>query len=277
MEQTKLHFIKYEGCGNHFIFIENRDVPVSNKVSFVPQVCTFGTSIGADGVIFVEKQGETVYWEYWNKDGTTVAMCGNGARCVAWHATLQKWDCRLLRNNYGIIQRFFLENQQVSVEMPKVVINEVDPRINELSSHDLNFEAFYQVGVPHAVFRVLDEIDIEKLSPNPIGEAVRNIVDVNTNIYKKGKDDVIAIRTYERGVYDETLACGSGCCSVAFHLWSKENPRKDGQYRLKVRSGALISVRVELDGTVFLSGPTRKVFEGRFEDFYVDRERRVLI
>lgn len=269
IEKKKLKFAKYQGCGNDFVFIENKSFPVSaDKKDFVVKTCSRGTSVGADGVIFVEKQDKVVYWEYFNSDGSLVAMCGNGARCVGAYAFHQNWDCDHLRNSHGVVQRFTLEDGVVCVEMPKPTIDGVPEGIPALSG-DANFSKFafgglYTIGVPHAVFEVED---VDNVSPNPIGEAVRAVIDVNTNIYTRTSPTSMTIRTYERGVYDETLACGSGCCSVAYHLWKNEKLEKGEKYSLKVRSGLTITVRIEDDGTIFLAGPTSKVFEGVLEDF----------
>lgn len=268
MEKPKIKFAKYQGCGNDFVFVESKTFPASiDKKEFVVKVSARGTAVGADGVIFVEKQDKTVYWEYFNSDGSFVAMCGNGARCAATYALHQHWDCDQLRNSHGIVQRFMLEDGQVCVEMPRAVTEEVPAGIPALASDPhlskYVFGALYTVGVPHAVFEV-GEVDAP---PTPIGEAVRAIIDVNTNIYNRTSPETITVRTYERGVYAETLACGSGCCAVAYHLWLKDKLEKGQKYFLKVRSGLTITVRVEADGSFFLAGPTSKVFEGVLEEF----------
>lgn len=272
MEKKQLKFAKYQGCGNDFIFIDNKSFPPSlDKKEFVTKYCTRGTSIGADGVIFVEKRDKEVYWEYFNSDGSLVAMCGNGARCVGAYAFHQGWDCDHLRNSHNVVQRFMLEDGLVCVEMPTAVAEEIPTGITDLAKDDslkaFKFGAFYTVGVPHVIFESESE-GFDTFSPNTIGEAVRNVIDVNTNIFTRVAPNALKIRTYERGVYGETLACGSGCCAVAYHLWKTHNSGKSDKYTLQVRSGLTITVRLEEDGTIFLSGPTSKVFDGVLEDFW---------
>jgi len=268
MEKQKIHFSKYEGAGNDFVFLKNSTFRTKDeKVRFVQKVCCRGTSIGADGTIFVEKRNKVAYWEYYNADGSLVAMCGNGARCVARYSLNQGWDCDQLENSHGIKQKFFQkENKEVCVEMPKIIVETVPEGVLKLGEDPLLkpyiYEGFYTLGVPHSIFRVEDI----NLSPNPIGEAFKKFIDVNTNIYKK-TEDALFVRTYERGVYDETLACGSGCCSVAHHLWSKEKIGKETNYYITVKSGLIVTVNIKDDGTIYLAGPARKVFDGTLDDF----------
>eukprot|EP01126_Amoeba_proteus_P043949 TRINITY_DN4856_c0_g1_i2.p2 TRINITY_DN4856_c0_g1~~TRINITY_DN4856_c0_g1_i2.p2 ORF type:complete len:207 (-),score=40.25 TRINITY_DN4856_c0_g1_i2:92-712(-) len=202
-------------------------------------------------------------------------MCGNGARCVALYAHHRRWTlegCNRLVNDDEMVQSFKITETsegvsavQVSME-PFAIIETPSPclfmKVIGPESRFPNFfyEGFYTVGVPHLLFSC-DDVP----SPVPIGEAMREVMDVNVNIFRRisdGDPTMAFVRTYERGVYGETMACGSGCCAVAYHLWLKEGKREETEFLLKVLSGMFVKVRITCDGGIFLSGPARMVFEG---------------
>jgi 2-aminoadipate transaminase len=296
MKQQKLKFSKYTGCGNDFIIVDNKlfdkfnfgkrensvaevneDFSKQNflsqkKIEFVCKYSPRGTSIGADGVIFVDLDNKhnTIFWEYYNNDGNRVTMCGNGARCVVQYA---------LDNGFNLTNDTILKNN--SVETPVQVnpdgtfsiliyknfsfhnIGKVECR--ELQQDYPNF-TWIEMRVPHMVFKLQSNLH-EIPSPVELGRKVKALGYItNTNLYTE-KNGKLYIRTYERGVWDETLACGTGCCAVAFYeALINKKLGYDIEYELIVKSGESIFVKIcpndDMTFNIYLKGHANKVFDG---------------
>ena len=255
-------FYKFHGTGNDFILIDNRMGRVFNPEQ-IRLWCNRHLGIGADGFILIEDDsaGTDFYMRYFNADGEEASLCGNGSRCavaLAHHLYLIDKDCAF-RAFDGIHQATILKQSsyswQVSLQMNEVtVIQEFDDGY------------FTDTGSPHFVqFKEnLDQFDIlqeGKLLRHDarFGEGCNiNFIDY--------KNDVLYVRTYERGVEDETLSCGTGVTASAIILINDQN-RPDGLYTVPVVTpGGNLTVKFNKKGDSFqnilLEGPAVFAFSG---------------
>lgn len=253
-KDIKIEFSKYSGCGNDFLIVDN-DIYHMNKEKmskFTQQHCRRGMDIGADGCIFVSRNENNLNWVYMNADGNSVEMCGNGARCVVQWGLDHGMKADKLINNFGIETNVLYEKNRFSIEMPKCTQVSY---LNKYVFDNCHFQGKVNVGVPHLVFESSEDI-----SPIKLGELYRDD-DSNVNVYQIiNKDKMTAkVRTYERGIWDETLACGSGCCAVAYTI--KERFKDIDQVNIMVQSGHMLKVKF-IGDQMYLRGSARKVFDG---------------
>lgn len=274
-----MHFSKYVGSGNDFILIDNRDLSFpSHDLAFISKLCHRQFGIGADGVILLENAKTADFkMRIFNADGSEAEMCGNGIRCFFKFIR----DCGIDRPSYLIetkeaqikLEEGKDEHVKVSMQQPFDVRFGIDLTIDliPLKIHFLN------TGVPHAVI-FLDEIkdsDLKDLAPKirfhpeffPKGTNV-NFVTIT------GKNE-IAIRTYERGVENETLGCGTGACASAIataHLFGVQHP-----VQVKTKSGEKLEIDFKIDQKnikdVTMSGPALFVYSGDLGTKKVNQSR----
>jgi diaminopimelate epimerase len=263
-----LTFTKMNGAGNDFVMLDNRDQSLSLDKAQIERLCDRHRGVGADGLLMVEpaQNGADFRMRYYNADGGEADMCGNGARCFARFA--QKVSGKdgnvAFETGAGLITaKFFGDLVQIQMSEPhSLQLGAVLEVAGEkLTVHALN------TGVPHAVTFVddLENTDIRKL-----GAALRYHLHfapkgTNANFATKLGPQSIAIRTYERGVEDETLACGTGmvACALIFHeLTGAASP-----IQVKVRGGETLEIAFEKVGDTYrnvtLTGPAEVTFEGR--------------
>jgi diaminopimelate epimerase len=263
-----IHFWKMNGAGNDFVMLDNRTLKHQLSTAQIATLCDRHRGVGADGLLAVEpaENGSDFRMRYYNADGGEAEMCGNGARCFARFANmLNGWNL-----------------EQVSFETPAGVIGATfhgdHVRILMSDPHSqrpgLKLDVagrpqtvhFVNTGVPHAVV-VVD--DLEAVPVVEWGAALRYHPEfqpkgTNAN-FMKVTPEGISIRTYERGVEDETLACGTGmvaCALVHHELTGAPSPVK-----VKVKGGDTLEIGFEktADGykNVTLTGPADLVFEGQ--------------
>jgi diaminopimelate epimerase len=244
----RVHFYKMTGSGNDFILIDNRKriIDSDNCQDFIRSICRHKVSVGADGVILIENDSEVDFrWRFFNSDGSEPDMCGNGSRCAARFAYLTGIvdNPRMaFHTNAGIIKAE-LWDTKVKVQMPA-------PRSMK---KDLHVEAegrafgldFINSGVPHAVCFLKDEKELEEVDVQRWGRALRfhpHFQPEGTNVdfvWIRNEHQII-VRTYERGVEGETLACGTGC--IASVLMSAIRNKMTSPVEVHVRSGELLTV-----------------------------------
>jgi diaminopimelate epimerase len=265
-----LRFTKMNGAGNDFVLIDNRagDVKLTGKQ--IARLCDRHRGVGADGVLLVEppKNGADFRMRYYNSDGGEAEMCGNGARCFA----------RFVQRKAEIGERISFETPagiigaQLLGELVRLNMSEPrDARFDvEISAGDRTWRAhLINTGVPHVVVSVskIDDLDV-----NGEGSAIRYHAmfapaGANANFLERRGAREIAIRTYERGVESETLACGTGVVASALVFAATQNT--DGPITVLVRGGNALSVDFRRDGNHFrevtLTGPAEFVFEGTIE------------
>jgi diaminopimelate epimerase len=265
-----LRFTKMNGAGNDFILFDNRTGSIDLDRSQIAQLCDRHRGIGADGILLLEKPTNRADFRmrYFNADGGEAEMCGNGARCFARFA-----------NKVGG------QKTKISFETPAGVISAelkgdlVTLRMTEPTDLQLNVDLsipdknktihFINSGVPHVVIPVskVDDADVRRE-----GAAIRHHKmflpnGTNVNFIEKRGPNKIAIRTYERGVEDETLACGTGIVASALIFAASEN--RNGPITVLARGGDELQVGFEKSGDRFrnvtLTGPAEFVFEGKVE------------
>ncbi len=217
----KIPFFKMNGSGNDFIIINNRQGIVESTIDitlkeFVRRVCKRKLSIGADGLILIEKDNEYDFrWRFFNSDGSEVEMCGNGSRCAARFAYLN--GIAPLNMKFSTLAGV-IEAQITGINTVKVQLTKPKDYIEELKLDGIDMTAsFINTGVPHVVYFV-DNVDI--VNVKEIGAKTRyheyfKDEGTNANFAEVIDRNTIKIRTYERGVEDETLACGTGATASA--------------------------------------------------------------
>lgn len=265
-----IHFWKMNGAGNDFVMLDNRDGCHVLSQGQIAALCDRHRGVGADGLLAVEPAEGTADFRmrYYNADGGEAEMCGNGARCFARFANmLSGWGLERVsfETPAGVIGATF-HGEQVRLAMS-------DPHslrmglVLDVAGRALEVH-FVNTGVPHAVV-VVD--DLESVPVVEWGAALRyhrEFQPKGTNAnFLKVTPDGIAIRTYERGVEGETLACGTGmvACALVHHLLNgAASPVK-----VKVKGGDTLEIGLERDGDAFknvtLTGPADIVFEGEIK------------
>ena len=256
----QLKFSKYHGTGNDFIMVYNYNDSYCLSQSDVKKICNRRFGVGADGLIIIENSLDADFkMTYYNADGFVGSMCGNGARCAVSFAKeleLIQNQCEFLAYD-GMHKGLILENGLVSIEMVDVSLIEVQNNIWKIDT-----------GSPHLIcFRdnVL-EIDVKHE-----GASIRNssnyIKDgINVNFVQLTNNEIF-IRTYERGVEDETLSCGTGAIASAIAAYESGLLNSD---RIKVNVlGGQLEVLFSKVGSkysnIHLIGPTKFVFNGEVD------------
>lgn len=257
----ELTFFKYQGAGNDFVMIDNR-ARVFNGIEreLFEQLCHRRFGIGADGLILLqEKEGFDFEMKYYNADGRESTMCGNGGRCVVMFAK----QLGIIEANASFLaidgphQAVVLEDGNVSLQM------------RDVSSIGRDNDAYVlNTGSPHYVQQVNDAKGVDVYSK---GKAIRNSTSyategINVNFVEIIGDGQLKVRTYERGVEDETYACGTGVTASAIAASQMQGlPNGDYEYGIETLGGPL-AVKYTFDnGTasnIWLTGPAVKVFDG---------------
>lgn len=266
-----IQFTKMSGSGNDFVIIDNR-VPVmddSKKVDFVKRVCDRKMSVGADGVIFVENSDKAdIKWDFYNDDGSSAEMCGNGGRCVARYAVEKgiASDELTLETVAGIIAAK-VDGAMVRVKLtaPENLQQNI---VAELNGSSYQIDSL-NTGVPHAI---IYSDNVDNVNVKEVGNGIRfhdafAPSGTNVNFVEKVGDHELKIRTYERGVEDETLACGTGTVAAAL-LSSYKNLVKP-PVKVETRGGEVLKVDFDpANGSdVYLEGLTRIAFEGTLGEY----------
>lgn len=266
----KIHFFKMTGTGNDFIVIDNRNplLDANNCTDFVQKACRHKLSVGADGVILIENDPEVDFkWRFFNADGGEAEMCGNGARCAARFAWLngivntQRMSWRTLA---GIIKAE-LQGNNVKVQMTPPHSQRMD--VNVQAEGRAFRVDFINTGVPHAVCFVKDEGELEAVDINRFGRALRfhpefQPAGTNVDFVLLTGGNSMSVRTYERGVEGETLACGTGC--IASALMAAARGHVASPVKVKTRSGEYLTIH-------FKQNPV-----GGFDEVYLEGEARVV-
>ncbi len=267
-------FYKLSASGNDFVVIlnfENRFTP--EEKSFLAQrLCRTKFSVSADGLIFLEKSGKkeaSFSWDFFNSDGSSAEMCGNGARCVA----------RLVEE-IGLFKSPFYFETKAGLIYAEVKGKRVKVALTRPKDLKMNFELkledkelichFVNTGVPHVVIfcENVDEVEVEKLGAQiryhkefqPAGTNV-NFVE----LIKKENQKYLKIRTYERGVEAETFACGTGASAGAYIAYKLGlvNETVD----VLTKGGEILTIYIEDKiNKIYLEGDTKFIFEGRIRE-----------
>ena len=252
-----LTFYKYQGTGNDFVMVDNREeVILKENTTLINSLCDRRFGVGADGLILLEKSNSTDFkMVYFNADGNESTMCGNGGRCIVAFANfLNIIEMTTTFEAIDGLHVATIKDDVVSLQMLDVATIE-----------DKGNSVFLDTGSPH---HVQFEKHISSFDIKTIGRNIRNEMygaqGSNVNFVKKIDDTTFRLRTYERGVEDETLACGTGATAVAIAMnYLKETNAND--IKLNVEGGEL-QVSFEVDNgnytNVFLTGKAVQVFKG---------------
>jgi len=255
-----INFFKYQGAGNDFILIDHRMGPVKDiDYDRVKQLCNRRFGIGADGLMFLTGHPDYDFeMLYFNADGRPGSMCGNGGRCIVAFA-----------KHLGIIDK---ETNFLAVDGPHYAKisaegNWVDLQMIDIDTINTDGDAYVlNTGSPHYVLQ-LQELASYDVYQN--GKAIRNNdtykkEGINVN-FVEDKGDYLFVRTFERGVEDETYACGTGVTAVALSMAQHNHQNGHIETPVKVLGGDL-RISFDYNGkqfrNVFLCGPAEKVFEG---------------
>lgn len=250
-----LKFFKYQGTGNDFIMIDNRaKIFPKEKTDIFSQLSDRHFGIGADGIILIENDENFDFkMIYYNADGSQT-FCGNGARCAVAFAKRLK-IINIKTNFIAVDGEHFAEINNDIISLQMIDVKEIKVTKNSV---------FAYTGTQHHV-ELVDELNNYPVFEN--GKKIRNSYQdpgSNVNFVQQINDDTFRVRTYEKGVEDETLACGTGVTAVAIAM-HKTNKTKSNSIFLPVEGGNLEVSFTEKNGiyqNVFLKGPAQFVFQG---------------
>ena len=266
-----ISFKKMHGSGNDFILIDNREgnLKDSQWPDLAVRLCRRKFGVGADGLIIIENSRRADFkWHFFNADGSRAEMCGNGGRCAARFAYMTGIAPRKLsfETEAGIVHAEVRESAvRLQLPQPKDLKLDIPVKIGgkTLILHCLN------TSVPHAVYFTPD---LESVPVLEWGRLIRfasrfQPAGTNADFIQISDRNNILIRTYERGVENETMACGTGAVAGAILSACKE--LAESPVNVKTRGGEVLTVRFHLDGQevrdVFLEGETVLVYSGQIE------------
>jgi diaminopimelate epimerase len=255
-----VHFYKYQGAGNDFILVDNRDNIIDyHHPELISRLCDRRFGIGGDGMMFLQSlEGYDFEMVYYNADGQPSSMCGNGGRCIvafAKHLGIIDTETNFLAVDGPHYAKISDSGDWVSLQMI-----DVDTINRDADAYVLN------TGSPHYI--TLAE-NLEDKDVYTEGHAIRNNdtyrkEGININFVEATANGYF-VRTFERGVEDETYACGTGVTAVALAMAKHNNQTGHINTPIKVLGGDL-NIRFDYNGEkfsrIFLEGPAVKVFEG---------------
>jgi diaminopimelate epimerase len=265
-----LRFTKMDGAGNDFILIDNRAGDIHLNGSQIAQLCDRHRGIGADGILLLENPSDHADFRmrYFNADGGEAEMCGNGARCFARFANnVARAEGKISFETPAGVISAELAGDLVTLQMTEPT----DLRLSvplQIGAHK-KIVHFINSGVPHVVVPVsqVGDVDVSREGSALRHHEAFSPKGANVNFIEKRGAHTIAVRTYERGVEDETLACGTGVVASALIFAATENVK--GPIAVIARGGDELRVGFEMVDKQFrsvtLTGPAEFVFEGTIE------------
>ncbi len=257
----QINFHKYQGTGNDFVVIDNRNNTFpKNNTKLIEFLCDRRFGIGGDGLMLLENHEKYDFtMVYYNSDGSTSTMCGNGGRCLVAFAK----QLGVIENeahfeasdgyHYAKIEDNLIALQMIGVD-----------EVQHFNSHE-----YVYTGSPHHVQFVddLSNFDVKNEGARLRYSDLYDASGCNINFVEQINPDTFSVRTYERGVEDETLSCGTGATAVGIAMYAT-NKTSSNSININVLGGKLtISFDVENDSykNVFLTGPAEMVFGGSIE------------
>jgi len=265
MTMKEIEFYKMSGSGNDFIVIDNRNkiVDETDLSDFIAKVCRRKMAVGADGFILVENSDTADFkWRFFNSDGSIAEMCGNGARCVARFAYLNDiaGPHMSFETLAGTVEAQVIQGH-VKVKMTDPLELKTDYMI-DLKNGPLSISSI-NTGVPHVVIVQdrIDDADIINVGREIRFHDVFAPAGTNVNFVCPLKGNTISIRTYERGVEDETLACGTGAVAGAIVM----------AHKMKINSPLHVMTRGGGYLDIFF-----KEKEGKYYDIYLQGDARII-
>jgi diaminopimelate epimerase len=259
----KIEFFKYQGTGNDFVILDNRTNLYKNiSNDQVRRICDRRFGIGADGLMLLnEKSNYDFEMKYYNADGKEGSLCGNGGRCIvkfAYHLGIHKE-----------VYKFIAYDGEHEAEIDTDGI--VSLKMNDVN-HVQKFHSDFilDTGSPHYIKLVSDVMQVDVYKK---GNEIRNSKEfekegINVNFVEQMEEpDKIFVRTYERGVEDETLSCGTGVTAAALVCWHNENGFNEVEVKTTGGSLSVEFDKINDEGfvNIWLCGPAEKIFEGIVE------------
>lgn len=264
----KIDFFKYQGTGNDFVIIDNRNLEIDLSKEQIEKICNRHFGVGADGLMLLENDNNFDFkMRYFNSDGAEVSMCGNGGRCIVAFAKKMNLISSLTKftavdgiHNANIISSGIVELEMIDVSAVK--------KISE--------GFFLDTGVPHFVKFVnnVKEIEVRALGKEIRNSSIFSPEGCNVNFVEEISSGKINVRTYERGVEDETLSCGTGVVASSISYYLKNNI-SEKNISIQTLGGELsvcfVETKSEIDKNtsyfknIWLSGPAEFVFSGSLE------------
>ncbi|MBT4762842.1 MAG: diaminopimelate epimerase [Bdellovibrionaceae bacterium] len=280
MKRSPFKITKMQGAGNDFLIFNSLSKFAStsfleafneaDRSSIVKKLCHRKLSAGADGFIFIDHCSQNKFdfqWDFFNSDGSKAEMCGNAARCVAKYAfknKIVKKDRLKFQSLAGPIEAYEEEDDLIKIKMPPIDICKLDQSL-EIQNNHIEY-SYIDSGVPHTVIELehfkLDD-SLKELSRNiqksdVFGDKSTNVTYISTNSGDSKKEVVIQSASFERGVFDFTLACGTGAVASAYYVFQKLNQKK-ASFKVQVPGGDLF---VEIIGNQpYLIGPAEFIAE----------------
>lgn len=261
------------GAGNDFIMFDNRDGKIKNPIELAQQVCDRHFGVGADGIILIEKSQKADFkMVYFNSDGSFGGMCGNGGRCAVRFANLLgiAQEKVTFEANGKLYYAEIIEPEKVRLYLPPPEIKNFNLKLK--LGKKFYKAHFIDTGAPHlVVFTDENRIkNIEKININQLGRQLRYHPHfkngTNVNFVSIISEDTIRMRTYERGVEGETLACGTG--SAASAIASVEIKKLKLPIKVKTTSGETLLINYVMDKNklkfLSLEGSAKIICEGKF-------------
>ncbi len=271
--EERIYFSKYHGTGNDFILVDDREASFASRgllnQALIARLCHRHTGIGADGLILLQTapSGHDFHMEYFNADGNTGSLCGNGGRCAVAFAHALKI--------IGSDARFTAADGEHQAKLIPARGNRLTISIQLHAvdaSHMLRQKDdawLIDTGSPHLVLFVsrLNEVDVDTRGRQIRSEAAYGPRGVNVTFVETSPSGHLHVRTYERGVEAETLSCGTGAVAAALAAHAQASGPDEGKSVIHSPGGRLdVSFRYLTEtrkyDQIWLSGPTMRVFEG---------------
>jgi len=258
-------FSKYSGAGNDFVIVRAEEIGLRDAGALAIRMCSRRTGLGVDGLILVRSvTDELVRLRFFNPDGGEFATCGNGSRCAARYSVdrgLVGPELVLVTDDGEVLAR--VDGDRVSLDYALDARIERELRVSLAGVERTAW--LVRMGTPHLVVPVDDvELDGFEDAVRPLRHlSVLGAEGANVDLVRPDADPAL-VRTFERGVEGETLACGSGCMAVALAL--REAGLGGSRLSVRTRSGELLDIEFLHEGRIRLSGPARHIFDGVMPD-----------
>ena len=253
---SEFHFWKYQGTGNDFVMIDNRDQSFKKSVFNISKICDRRFGIGADGLILIENDLETDFrMVYYNSDGNESTFCGNGGRCIVSFAKA----LQIIDKNARFIAKDGIHEAEILGREVRLKMRDVE----DILSVDNGFELF--TGSPHFVELTTNvlAVDVKRKGAEIRYSDRFKKEGINVNFVELKKDRII-VRTYERGVEDETFSCGTGVTASAMVA---ANQGLTSPIAIETPGGLLkVEFKRKSENAfqeIYLQGPAEMVFEGK--------------
>jgi diaminopimelate epimerase len=258
----KIEFYKYQGTGNDFVILENRDNRYDDVTQkLVKKICNRRFGIGADGLMLLNNHPELDFeMIYFNADGNESSMCGNGGRCLVQFAK----DRGMHKSTYLFMATDGMH--EADIDMQNIIRLKMQD-VNKVDYH--SGYAILNTGSPHFVkfANNVEDIDVVETGRDIRYSKQFEKEGINVNFAETTAEDGIFVRTYERGVEDETLSCGTGVTASA--LMNAHNAKGFNRVEVKTPGGHLSVEYNKIDDehfdNIWLCGPAEFVYKGEIE------------